>query len=276
MWANPNIRTPSGTTPSNQNQPAPNRPAEDFETYRFNHRGNQQQNPPDEFPPLGDERRNHLLSSFNPQPGVGRLPFDQEQLIRGAADRNPTPRGRTLTNPNPFPIPENLGAIGSQSYGYLGRNGGYAENLAADMSHQEPIGPGPIRSRPVGQVAPKKRLADMNPREKHGLTGLIAKLDPEHPDYSPMIMGLDLNELGFDLNRPPSTPLYPTFGTPFGPPGQQESRPPIPDFTLPAAYNVTNVPPLHSKVPSMSDDCLMFIFYSAPRDVAQELAAQEL
>jgi hypothetical protein len=247
MWANPNIRTPVAA-PSNQNQPTSNRPADDFESYRFSQRS--QQNPPDEFPPLGgDERRNNLLSSFNPQPGVGRLPFDQEQLIRGAADRNPTPRGRTLTNPNPFPIPENLGAIGSQSYGYLGGRNGYAENLP-DMSHQEPIGPGPIRSRPAVGQAPKKRLSDMNPR--------------------------DLNELGFDLNRPPSTPLYPTFGTPFGPPGQQESRPPIADFTLPAAYNVTNVPPLHSKVPSMSDDCLMFIFYSAPRDVAQELAAQEL
>jgi CCR4-NOT transcription complex subunit 2 len=49
-----------------------------------------------------------------------------------------------------------------------------------------------------------------------------------------------------------------------------------PDFTLPAAYTVTNVPPLHSKMASFSAETLLAIFYQFPRDILQEIAAQEL
>lgn len=49
-----------------------------------------------------------------------------------------------------------------------------------------------------------------------------------------------------------------------------------PDFTLPAAYTVTNVPPLHSKMGGFSAETLLAIFYQYPRDIYQELAAQEL
>jgi CCR4-NOT transcription complex subunit 2 len=49
-----------------------------------------------------------------------------------------------------------------------------------------------------------------------------------------------------------------------------------PDFTLPAAYTVTNVPPLHSKMTSFSPETLLAIFYQFPRDILQEIAAQEL
>jgi CCR4-NOT transcription complex subunit 2 len=72
-----------------------------------------------------------------------------------------------------------------------------------------------------------------------------------------------------------SASLYSTFATPFFAPGQ--SAPTVqPDFTLPAAYRVTNVPPLAAKISEMSYEGLMAVFYSMPRDVAQELAAQEL
>jgi len=49
-----------------------------------------------------------------------------------------------------------------------------------------------------------------------------------------------------------------------------------PDFTLPTAYTVTNVPPLHSKMTSFSPETLLSIFYQYPRDILQEIAAQEL
>jgi len=106
--------------------------------------------------------------------------------------------------------------------------------------------------------------------------GLAARVDPDHPDFSQLAVGHDLSQLGLELNRPDSTPLYATFATPFGPPGNQASRPAVPDFTLPAAYCVQNVPPLHTKISSMSDEALMAIFYSMPRDLAQDLAAEEL
>jgi CCR4-NOT transcription complex subunit 2 len=58
---------------------------------------------------------------------------------------------------------------------------------------------------------------------------------------------------------------------------ESNAKPVIPpDFTLPTAYTVTNVPPLHSKMNSFSAETLLAIFYQFPRDILQELAAQEL
>lgn len=50
----------------------------------------------------------------------------------------------------------------------------------------------------------------------------------------------------------------------------------MPDFTLPQAYTVTNVPPLQTKIGNFSDDTLFMIFYQLPRDEAQHWAADEL
>lgn len=50
----------------------------------------------------------------------------------------------------------------------------------------------------------------------------------------------------------------------------------IPDFKIPDAYKVGNVPPLASKMESFSDETLVMIFYQYPRDHLQELAAQAL
>jgi CCR4-NOT transcription complex subunit 2 len=48
------------------------------------------------------------------------------------------------------------------------------------------------------------------------------------------------------------------------------------DFSLPACYNVANIQPLQSRIPGFSDETLFFIFYSLPRDIMQELVAEEL
>ena len=48
------------------------------------------------------------------------------------------------------------------------------------------------------------------------------------------------------------------------------------DFALPSCYNVANIQPLQSRIPSFSDETLFFIFYSMPRDIMQELVAEEL
>ncbi|KAF1353840.1 hypothetical protein BDV97DRAFT_347535 [Delphinella strobiligena] len=50
----------------------------------------------------------------------------------------------------------------------------------------------------------------------------------------------------------------------------------IPDFTLPAAYSVNNVPPIHTRITAFTDDTLFAIFYQFTRDVLQEVAAGEL
>jgi len=42
----------------------------------------------------------------------------------------------------------------------------------------------------------------MTDRQRSGLMGLAAKLDPEHPDFSQLAVGHDLTQLGLELNRP--------------------------------------------------------------------------
>jgi CCR4-NOT transcription complex subunit 2 len=48
------------------------------------------------------------------------------------------------------------------------------------------------------------------------------------------------------------------------------------DFALPPCYSVANIQPLQSRIPSFSDETLFYIFYSMPRDIMQELVAEEL
>ncbi|EJU02941.1 hypothetical protein DACRYDRAFT_94109 [Dacryopinax primogenitus] len=69
--------------------------------------------------------------------------------------------------------------------------------------------------------------------------------------------------------------LYPTFYSPYSAPG----TPPQtvePDFTLPSCYNVQAPMPGPQKAAAFSDETLFFMFYSSPRDILQEVAAQEL
>lgn len=63
------------------------------------------------------------------------------------------------------------------------------------------------------------------------------------------------------------------FSTPFS---NATSQPVIPDFILPPAYSVTNVPPIHTRITAFTDDTLFAIFYQFTRDVLQEIAAGEL
>lgn len=124
------------------------------------------------------------------------------------------------------------------------------------------------------QILLHKKLSEMNDSERYGLPGLLSMIPLESPDYSSLAMGQDLTVLGLDLSRPDNSPLHPTFGSPFV---ESNVKPVIPpDFTLPAAYTVTNVPPLHSKMTSFSAETLLAIFYQFPRDILQEIAAQEL
>ncbi|CAI6337558.1 unnamed protein product [Periconia digitata] len=119
-----------------------------------------------------------------------------------------------------------------------------------------------------------KKLSEMTETERYGLPGLLSMIPLESPDHSSLAVGQDLTVLGLDLSRPDNSPLHPTFGSPFV---DTNAKPVIPpDFKLPAAYTVTNVPPLHTKVQSFSAETLLVIFYQFPRDIMQEVAASEL
>ncbi|KAF2098796.1 hypothetical protein NA57DRAFT_39225 [Rhizodiscina lignyota] len=119
----------------------------------------------------------------------------------------------------------------------------------------------------------------MSEFDRWGLKGLLAMIPSDSPDHSSLAVGQDLTVLGLDLNRPDNSPLYPTFGVPFGDHSNGANgmpRPVIPDYTLPPSYAVTNVPPLNSKMPNFHDETLFYIFYQYPRDIIQEYAAAEL
>jgi len=53
-------------------------------------------------------------------------------------------------------------------------------------------------------------------------------------------------------------------------------RPAVPKFRLPDCYQVKNVQPIEAKIQSFNEETLMWIFYSCPADVKQQMAAVEL
>jgi CCR4-NOT transcription complex subunit 2 len=111
-----------------------------------------------------------------------------------------------------------MGFNGTQPSAYAGAAGtGYRQrnafpeqslsNMAPELGFNpsEAVnapGPSPSRGRQSTALGNRKRLSDMTPRERDGLLGLAARLDPEHPDFSQLAIGHDLTQLGLELARP--------------------------------------------------------------------------
>ncbi|KAL7653957.1 unnamed protein product [Aspergillus niger] len=124
----------------------------------------------------------------------------------------------------------------------------------------------------AAQSSDQLPLAEMSELDKFGLAGLLRMIHSDNADVSSLAVGQDLMTLGLDLNQP--EPLHTSFASPF-----VASMPGVPleqDFALPACYNVANVQPLQTRIPSFSDETLFYIFYSQPRDLLQEVVAEEL
>ena len=118
-------------------------------------------------------------------------------------------------------------------------------------------------------VPPTSQMSDL---EKYGLPGLLAMIRNPSQDISSLAIGQDLTALGLDLNS--SSPLHTQLLSPFS--LQAPSRPLDMNFHIPACYNVANVQPLQQRISGLSEDTLFYIFYSMPRDIHQELVAEEL
>ncbi|KAL6154799.1 hypothetical protein ACJBU6_06418 [Exserohilum turcicum] len=243
----------------------------------------------EEFPPLGGaggdiapDRRAGLIqnaAAFGTNtnsafPGLGQTRNGLSSPTDSQQDRsiNPTVGGRGLpgaASRTPF---ENMRAgpqIGMRTGGDLAPGA----QRPGQNQFEQTFGTEGLGS-PNAQSMPHKKLSEMTDSERYGLPGLLSMIPMESPDYSTLAMGQDLTVLGLDLSRPDNSPLHPTFGSPFV---ESNVKPVIPpDFTLPAAYTVTNVPPLHTKMTSFSAETLLAIFYQYPRDILQEIAAQEL
>ncbi|QIX01039.1 hypothetical protein AMS68_006556 [Peltaster fructicola] len=229
------------------------------------------------------------------QQSIERPQSPAEQEAGGGGDEFP-PLGGQING-------DMFGVTGLRSpEGLRSTNGQLGRNVLPFRDAQPPLSQNTTvqsnNSRTVGSNV--KRYADMNDKEKYGLEGLAAAYEARkavesgHPvdESLPVVMrsglffGQDLNALGMDLDSP--EPIWPTF-TAFPASTSQaqgastsngvfdfHDRAIVPEFALPPAYTVTNVPPLAGRLGSLSDETLFCIFYQNPRDLLQEQAAQEL
>ncbi|OJJ46742.1 hypothetical protein ASPZODRAFT_142542 [Penicilliopsis zonata CBS 506.65] len=122
------------------------------------------------------------------------------------------------------------------------------------------------------QSAEQPPLSQMSELDRFGLAGLLRMIHSESPDVASLAVGQDLMTLGLDLNQP--EPLHTSFASPFI--SSMSAVPLEQDFNLPSCYSVANIQPLQTRIPSFSDETLFYIFYSMPRDIMQELVAEEL
>ena len=159
------------------------------------------------------------------------------------------------------------------------QNGSTDNSLFSDLQTQQTLGgrdstapAGSTVDSPNGSGQPRARSpSQMSDRDRYGLGGLIEQIRNSDADSSNLAIGMDLTNLGLDLNS--SEPIYPTFAGPFA---NGPTRPLQPDFVLPACYSVNNIHPIEEKIGSVTDETLFYIFYTMTRDVMQEQAAVEL
>ncbi|KAL4778340.1 hypothetical protein BJX76DRAFT_343485 [Aspergillus varians] len=241
----------------------------------------------DEFPPLGrnvpadlgQDRRSSLMQGAGFGAFNTSLPFAGVNQSQSAQNR--TMLANSIGGQERITSPVATGSSGGvssrspvnqTSNGVPGRE---KEDLnsAVISGQQQPIPAAPGLSRPSQDSgAEQQLLAEMTEFDKFGLAGLLRMIHSDSADIASLAVGQDLMTLGLDLNQP--EPLHSTFVSPF-----VASVPGVPieqDFALPGCYSVANVQPLQSRIPSFSDETLFYIFYSMPRDVMQEVAAEEL
>ncbi|TFL01753.1 hypothetical protein BDV98DRAFT_567476 [Pterulicium gracile] len=110
--------------------------------------------------------------------------------------------------------------------------------------------------------------------DRWGLLGLLAMIQNASLDVDQGLtsMGTDLGTMGLDMSY--SGNLYSTFITPFSDPAAAQAV--EPDYHVPSCYIVQTPPAGPAKASMFSEETLLFMFYAAPRDALQEVAAQEL
>ncbi|SPQ23566.1 24466f74-7af8-46c1-9a3b-ccd79284fbc6 [Thermothielavioides terrestris] len=155
---------------------------------------------------------------------------------------------------------------------------GYREDAADAVGGRNPLG-AIGNDPPTAKVKEEEKAAasqvqdpleGMAPIDKWGIKGLRTLMN-NFPDYNALTCGLDPSLLNVDMRSSDaiSTKIYSVFDD--APP-----RPPVPNFRLPDCYQVKNVQPIEAKISSFNEETLMWIFYSCPRDIKQQMAAIEL
>ncbi|KAI0258819.1 hypothetical protein BC834DRAFT_909402 [Gloeopeniophorella convolvens] len=238
---------------------------------------------------VDNEKQRHMKLSaaaqaaWNQPPGAGAGAAQGQQAYQNGSQPQPQTPGQQaqgqaqaqaqtlhappgVAPPAPFaqqqqqPQPQQSGQAPAQAQGtpfVSNGNGAGAEGQA--------LAPGPVPQTPAQQVL-------MSAADRWGLLGLLAMLKSADPDQALLAVGTDLGTMGLDMQQQGN--LYSTFITPWA--DSSAAHTVEPDFHLPGCYNVQPPPPGPSKAAAFSDETLFFMFYSAPRDALQEIAAQEL
>ncbi|KAF4155704.1 hypothetical protein CNMCM6069_007681 [Aspergillus lentulus] len=252
----------------------------------------------DEFPPLGrnvaaelgQDRRESLMQSTGLGNFGGTMPFtgaNQNQsanrtMIGGSINGQDTSRVMSPTNAGSTAIgtsrsPVNQGANGvpgSEKEDLNVTTMANQRNFTEQQQAQQPqAAAGEAQDvAAAAQSTEQPPLAQMSELDRFGLAGLLRMIHSDSPDVASLAVGQDLMTLGLDLNQP--EPLHTSFASPFV--ASMSAVPMEQNFSLPACYSVANIQPLQTRIPSFSDETLFYIFYSMPRDIVQELAAEEL
>ncbi|KAJ5320025.1 hypothetical protein N7508_000308 [Penicillium antarcticum] len=298
MWANASQRAAQQTPVQRQQHPPSSQPPSRTSQPQGLPTPQQPQQPHDDMFPSGSQFANRLDDFRNGGQGISSQLGAGGQPQTGNIEEFP-PLGRNAAAELP------LGRTGSLMQG--ASFGNYGAGLGASRSpvSQVPNGilgqekedmnnnvmsgqrnfsdPQTLQPRPTedadGQEvssAPQSTeqppLAQMSELDRFGLAGLLRMIHSESPDVASLAVGQDLMTLGLDLNQ--AEPLHTSFATPFV--SSMSAVPLEQDFSLPACYNVANIQPLQSRIPGFSDETLFYIFYSMPRDIMQELVAEEL
>ncbi|KAJ1773982.1 transcriptional regulator [Coemansia sp. RSA 1843] len=243
---------------------------------RLDQQDHEQQTRPDmsEFPSLGSPP-GLTSASATPQPLSGQL----YRTIAGArADRQLVSNGPLAPTPDDFPAlsgaSEHEGVLaGNSTLGAPGTNPEMAGVAKTDIQ----LIPKPVGLDGVQEKLSMYRQAGTNPAK---LGGDSAQAPSDPADRYGMLGILTTNDYGFDVSKfglplPSSGPLYSTFGSPWADQSQVYGLI-EPDYKLPSCYNACNPPLAMTKIPSVTDETLFYIFYTMPRDELQLAAAEEL
>ncbi|OXN22828.1 hypothetical protein CDV57_07516 [Aspergillus fumigatus] len=253
----------------------------------------------DEFPPLGrnvaadlgQDRRESLMQSAGLGNFGGTMPFTGANQNQSAQNRtmiggsingqdtsrmmSPTNAGSTAIGTSRSPVNQGANGVpGSEKEDLNVTTMANQHNFTEQQQAQQPqAAAGEAQDvTAAAQSTEQQPLAQMSELDRFGLAGLLRMIHSDSPDVASLAVGQDLMTLGLDLNQP--EPLHTSFASPFV--ASMSAVPMEQNLSLPACYNVANIQPLQTRIPSFSDETLFYIFYSMPRDIMQELAAEEL
>ncbi|KAG9091539.1 hypothetical protein FRC07_011836, partial [Ceratobasidium sp. 392] len=184
------------------------------------------------------------------------------------------PPQTTNTAPAPGPGPVPTSTTPGPSFNLNGSQSGGGQG-ASPAPTTASIGTNPsIAAGAIGGTVPMTPAQQVliSAADRWGLLGLLQIIKGGDPDVSLLNVGADLSGMGLDMGL--QGHLFPSFITPWS--DASAALTIEPDYHLPACYNVQPPPPAQAKANAFSDETLFFMFYSAPRDVLQEMASQEL